>query len=260
MYTEKDLTADIEKMGLDPRGTLLIHSSMKSVGPVEGGAETVLDAWCGYMREGLLIFPTHTWKYIGDGKDASVFDSRTMPSCVGVLPELFRQRPGVVRSLHPTHSVAALGKGAAAYTAGEERRRTPCPREGCWGRLVDMDATILFLGCTLRSNTFIHGVEEWEGIPDRLTPGAKALTIIGPGGEEHHTEMHFHYCTLGDVSENYGKLEAPFVKHGAVRYGTFGDAECIIGNARKMWETASALLQKKPGLFADAEAVPEEWY
>lgn len=260
MYTKNDLLTDIGKMGINPKGALLIHSSMKAIGPVEGGADTVLDAWCQYMKEGLLVFPTHTWKYIGQGKKQAVFDSRTLPACVGVLPELFRRRPGVVRSLHPTHSVAALGKGAAAYTAGEEARRTPCPREGCWGRLLDLDAQILFLGCTLRSNTFIHGVEEWENIPNRLTEEPRAITIIGPSGEEYHTALRFHYCSEGDVSENYGKLERPFLKHGAIRYGAFGDAKCIIGSARKMRETASALLEKNPNLFLDAKAVPEEWY
>lgn len=247
-------------MGLNPHGALLIHSSMKAIGPVEGGADTVLDAWCEYMQPGLLIFPTHTWKYIGAGKHQSVFDSRTLPACVGILPELFRHLPGVVRSLHPTHSVAALGKGAAAYTAGEQARHSPAPREGCWGKLLDLDATILFLGCTLRSNTFIHGVEEWNAIPDRLTPESHPLTIIGPEGEEYHTDMHFHRCSYGDVSENYGKLEKPFLKHSAIRYGIFGDAKCIIGSARKMAETASALLQKDPNLFTSAEAVPEAWY
>lgn len=260
MYTKNDLLSHIQQMGIDPKGTLLIHSSMKAIGPVEGGADTVLDAWSEYMGEGLLIFPTHTWKYIGDGKAQNVYDSRTLPACVGILPELFRKRPGVVRSLHPTHSVAALGKHAAAYTAGEETRHSPCPREGCWGKLLDLDADILFLGCTLRSNTFIHGVEEWAGIPDRLTGKAQPVTIIGPTGEEYHTDVHFHYCPVGDVSENYDKLEKPFLKHGAIRYSVFGDAPCIIGNARKMQETASALLEKDPNLFLDAKAVPEGWY
>ena len=102
MHNKSDLLRDIQSLGIDPQGTLLIHSSMKAIGPVEGGADTVLDAWCDYMQEGLLIFPTHTWETIGEKN--TVFDSRIEPSCVGILPELFRKRPGVVRSLHPTHS------------------------------------------------------------------------------------------------------------------------------------------------------------
>ena len=263
MHTKHDLLRDIHTLDLDPKGTLLIHSSCKAIGPVEGGAHTVLDAWCDFYREGLLIFPTHTWDRVG--KDHPVFDSRKDPSCVGILSELFRQRPGVVRSLHPTHSVAALGKDARAYTAGEEKAVTPLPRDGCWGRLLDRDATILFLGCSLRSNTFLHGVEEWNHIPDRISQWTEDLTILGPQGERYQVAMHRHHCEAadragGDVSEHYGKLEEPFRRLGALRYGKFGDALCAYGKARDMEKIASALLKKEPDLFLSGEAIPGDWY
>lgn len=116
-YTKADLKHDLVAMGLTGNETILIHSSMKSIGPVEGGADTVLDAWMEFFAEGLLLLPTHTWRFINE--ENRVFDVRRSPCCVGILPELFRQRPGVVRSLHPTHSMAAYGKGAAAYLEGE---------------------------------------------------------------------------------------------------------------------------------------------
>ena len=125
MYTKNSLLQDIEKMGINPQGTLLIHSSMKSIGLVEESADTVLDAWSEYMRDGLLIFPTHTWKQIG--KETMTFDSRSLPSCLSfsgtapgcsalsIRPTLWRllaawrkimsaeRRPG----LHPAHERAA---------------------------------------------------------------------------------------------------------------------------------------------------------
>ena len=259
MHTKDGLIKDIENMGLDPNGALLIHSSMKSIGLVDGGADTVLDALSEYMKNGLLIFPTHTWRQIG--KEIFTFDSRNLPSCGGILPEIFRHRSGVIRSLHPTHSVAALGHDAASYTAGEETRTTPCPREGCWGKLLDMDAEILFLGCTLRSNTFIHGVEEWEGISDRLDSEPQHITIIGPNSEEYQVDMYRHNClACDDVSQNYIKMEPVFAKHGAIRYGKFGDAKCVIGNARRMRELTVKLLNREPQLFVTADPVPENWY
>ena len=114
-YTKADLKHDLAAMGLTGTETILIHSSMKSIGPVEGGADTVLDAWMEFFAEGLLLLPTHTWRFINE--ENRVFDVRRSPCCVGILPELFRKRPGVVRSFHPTHSVAALGREAEAYVA-----------------------------------------------------------------------------------------------------------------------------------------------
>lgn len=124
-YTKADLKHDLAAMGLTGNETILIHSSMKSIGPVEGGADTVLDALMEFFAEGLLLLPTHTWRFINE--ENRVFDVRRSPCCVGILPELFRQRPGVVRSLHPTHSMAAYGKGAAAYLEGELNANTPAP-------------------------------------------------------------------------------------------------------------------------------------
>lgn len=259
MFTKEKLLQDLAAMKIDPKGTILIHSSMKSIGQVEGGADTVLDALMEYMKDGLLILPTHTWSEVGYKKP--VYDSRTEPACVGVLPNLFRQRPGVLRSLHPTHSVAAFGKEAADYVSGEEKSTSPCPREGCWGRLYDRDAEIMFLGCTMKSNTFIHGVEEWNHIPDRVSDWTQPITIVDAEGREYHVDMHRHDChSCEDISAQYDKLEEPCRYLGVVRYGKFGDAKCIIGKARGMCDIASVFLKRNPDLFVDDKPVPKEYY
>ena len=55
-------------------------------------------------------------------------------------------------------------------------------------------------------------------------------------------------------------LEEPFRRLGAIRYGKFGDALCVVGKARKMNEIASQLLKKEPNLFLSVKAIPGEWY
>lgn len=60
-YTKQTLQQDLAAMGLTGTETILIHSSMKSIGAVEGGADTVLDALMEFFAEGLLLLPTHTW-------------------------------------------------------------------------------------------------------------------------------------------------------------------------------------------------------
>ena len=87
MHTWESLMKQLEELGIDGKGTLLVHSSMKSMGPVEGGADTVLDALTAYMKEGLLVLPTHTWSYINADNPRFYVDQS--PSCVGILPELF---------------------------------------------------------------------------------------------------------------------------------------------------------------------------
>lgn len=64
MHTKQSLMDQLESAGIDQHGTVLMHSSMKSIGEVEGGADTVLDALSEYMKDGLLVLPTHTWSSI----------------------------------------------------------------------------------------------------------------------------------------------------------------------------------------------------
>lgn len=234
-YSYNRLKEQLGEMGIDPRGTLLVHSSMKAIGEVEGGAQTVLDVLCDYMRDGLLIFPTHTWAQM-DSETYSVFDVRTEPSCVGILSELFRQRPGVVRSLHPTHSVAALGRDAVEYTSGEENAPTPCWRNGCWGRLYDRGASILFLGSPIAKNTFLHSVEEWCNVPGRLNPRKERFTSIDANGVRHTVYQNRHIVTPPgeEAWRSFDKLVPEYLEGGALRYGQFGDAKCALGDAVKI--------------------------
>ena len=72
-YTKQDLQQDLAAMGLTGTETILIHSSMKSIGAVEGGADTVLDALMEFFAEGLLLLPTHTWRFINEENRVSQF-------------------------------------------------------------------------------------------------------------------------------------------------------------------------------------------
>lgn len=56
MYTKEDLKEYLKAMGLTGKETILVHSSMKSIGEVEGRADTVLDALIEYFKDGLYCF------------------------------------------------------------------------------------------------------------------------------------------------------------------------------------------------------------
>ena len=248
MYTKSMLIDQLAQLGIDRRGTLLVHSSMKSIGEVEGGADTVLDALSEYMQDGLLVLPTHTWKYIN--ADQPKFYVETSPSCVGILPELFRQRPGVIRSWHPTHSVAALGADAQAFTAGDEQYDTPCARGSAWGKLLDRKAAILLVGVDLRRNTFIHGIEEWVDIPGRLTDSHQQLYTVLGDGTEIAVPSRRH---VGSVSERYGKVEDVLLTRGAMHKGRFGEANVYVCDTVKMTDILVQMLRDNPDLFSDNE-------
>jgi aminoglycoside 3-N-acetyltransferase len=257
VYSKDEIGKQIEDLGIMENDTLLIHSSMKAIGEVVGGADTVLDAFIEHLSNGLLIFPTHTWAQMNE--EYNIFNPLTEPSCVGILSNLFMNRMGVIRSWHPTHSVAALGREAAEYVRGEEQWETPCPRNGCWGKLYDRGAKILFVGCDLTKNTIIHGVEEWNQIPQRLTENYKPYKILAPNGRLIERPCRDHYHSSGDISQNYGKLEEPLLRNDIAKLGRIGDAKAIICDVKKMVDLTTSFLKKNPDLFVDKAAIPPEW-
>ncbi|MBQ1258225.1 MAG: AAC(3) family N-acetyltransferase [Clostridia bacterium] len=251
MFTKEMLLRQLSEMNINPTGTLLVHSSMKAIGEVEGGADTVIDALMEYMQDGLLVLPTHTWAQMNE--KYNVFNVRTEPSCVGLLTNVFRMRPGVRRSVHPTHSVAAYGKDADAFVSGEENAHTPCAKGGCWEKLLLRKAQIMFLGCPLTKNTFLHGVEEWNGIPNRIAKNPQDFFSVDENGVTYNTYQYRHHCEppVTEVSQHYGKMEQAFLKGNAICYGAFGDAKCIVGDAEKMAAITSEYLKRDEHLFDD---------
>src|SRR5574338_979593 len=103
MLTFDDLVAGFRLLGVAPGDTLLVHSSYKSFGPVEGGPQTVVNALEEALGpEGTLIMPTFNF----DFNKGQPWDVRSTPSQMGVLTELVRKDPRAKRVFHPIYSFA----------------------------------------------------------------------------------------------------------------------------------------------------------
>jgi aminoglycoside 3-N-acetyltransferase len=162
--TGRTLVEGLDRLGIGSGNVLLIHSSLSSLGVVQGGAHAVIDAFAEVVGpNGIVAMPTHTWGTVN--RRQPVFHVRLTPSMVGQIPESFRQRAQVVRSWHPTHSVAAMGKRARAFVEGHGRWSTPCSKESPYGRLVAERGSVILLGVDLSVWTLMHGFEEWAGLP-----------------------------------------------------------------------------------------------
>lgn len=259
MYTKQDLLLHIKQMGIMPTDTLLIHSSMKSIGDVEGNADTVLDVFMEYLSEGLLILPTHTWASMSE--EHNVYDPSKEPACTGILPNLFMKRKDVLRSLHPTHSLAVFGRDKEAFLEGEENRTTSCSPGGSYARLRERNAKILLLGVGHERNTFIHCVEELLQVPERFTKEPTRFEIVMPNGELKSSYMYRHFNAVDiHISENYPKLEQAFYDRNAAKKVTFGDASCILCDANAIYEVTKDVLSHHLNCIIECKSIPKEWW
>lgn len=260
MFTKEELKKQIRDMGIDKDDTVLIHTSMRAIGEVENGADGVIDAFCEVLSSGLFIVPTHTWDSIGS--DNPVFDVRKEIPCIGALPRVAAKRQDGIRSLHPTHSVWAHGKGAEEFVKGEELAQTPCPVGFAWSRLADMNAKILLLGVGNDKNTFIHAIDELADIPDRLSEKTFDVTIIDHEGRSITHKQHHHHCSKTDnVSDQFVNFEKPFVKMGVQKFGTLGNAVVRIVDAKKCRDLVMKMYSRaKEDLCIKLMDIPESYY
>ena len=259
MFTKNDLKEQLKAMGIQPTDTVLIHTSLKAVGPVEGGAEAFIDAFCEYLDEGLFVVPTHTW----DSVNASnpVYDVRTAVPCIGTVPKIAAKRADGVRSLHPTHSVWAHGKDAEDYVVNEENAGSPGAPGFCWDKLAERGGKILLIGVLHNRDTFIHAVDEYAGVENRLGEPFD-VTITDQNGRQMIKPFRPHRCSrTNDVSQYYVNFEKPLTELAAQTFGKLGNAEVRVVDAKKTREIITRMYHRADeAFFTEFREIPEELY
>ena len=256
MVTKQDIFAFLKEMGITKSDTVLVHSSMRSLGGVEGGCDGLIDAFKEYLSDGLFIVPAHTWDRVGS--NAPQFNVKTTMPCTGALCTVAVGREDGVRSLHPTHSVVAFGERAEEFVKGEENAHTPTPTGGVWDRLYDEKAKILLIGIGHERNTYLHAVEERLDLPDCISESFFEAEITDKNGKVYKTKIHPH-CG-GRRSEKFRNYKPALDYFGAVQYGKLGDALVYCCDAVKCTEVLTLLWQKADyDLCAEIKEIPE-WY
>ncbi len=245
MNTYQSITQDIINLGIKPYDKIAVHSSMKKIGETEGGGDTVLDALCDYLgAEGLLMLPCHTW---GNIEEYGNIFHQDMPSNLGLLPNLFRVRNGVHRSLHPTHSVCAFGQNAEEFVQGELGSRSYCSPKSCYKKLMDMGGKILLMGVTLTKNTFFHGIEEWiTDNHDWFEETPKLFRVRLENGDLVDNPVYF---TKMDTSEYFDKAMDLVLGEASTKVGKIGNADCILMDCQKIYPIIKKKLLENPRFF-----------
>jgi aminoglycoside 3-N-acetyltransferase len=162
-FTLEELIQFLRRLGVKPGDVLLVHSSFDRFEGFAGKPTDVILALQQVVGStGTVLMPT--LPFTGTAVDyvarSVIFDVTSTPSRMGLLTELFRRSPGVLRSVHPTHSVAAWGARAQEIIIDHHLAKTPCGTGSPFIRLLELNGRILFLGTGIGSMTFFHAVEE----------------------------------------------------------------------------------------------------
>ena len=244
VVTCTDLARGLNSLGVGGMDVILVHSSLSSLGRFEGGAEGVIAGLLEAVApEGTVMVPTLTGsRELGPGYPP-YFDVRASSCWTGAVPEAFRRRPEALRSLHPTHSVAAIGPRAGEMLAGHELSPTPCGKETPYGRLVRADGWVVLLGVGLECVTLLHHVEEVAELPYHMQPEPVPATVVDYDGSSRTVWVGIHRY---GPARDFSKLEPELRRRGIMLSTEVGAAQVHASRAKPMVEYALALVREDP--------------
>lgn len=239
---------DLRMMGLKKGDSVLIHSSYKSMGPVEGGIETFIDAVLSVIGDtGTLITPTITCIEVSEAHP--IYDHLNSASCIGAITEFVRHMEDARRSIHPTHSCACYGFKRDWYADGHENDRTPIGVNSPIYKLHKDGGKVLMLGCSLGSNTSMHGVEEHFPTSYVLPKAPKPYTIILPE-KTYQIDFYRHHISQNGYNTRFERLEG-LMDPMSMRKGSIHGATSWLIDAPQMWKTGMEALSKNEFYFVD---------
>ncbi|MEZ5667330.1 MAG: AAC(3)-IV family aminoglycoside N-acetyltransferase [Alphaproteobacteria bacterium] len=163
----------LRALGVRSGGVLLVHTSFRATGPVEGGPAGLIAALRHALGpDGTLVMPA--WS----GDDDAPFDPANAPVAadLGIVAATFRRAPGVVRSDHP-FAFAAAGPRARFIVGGPMPLPPHAPGSPV-GKVHACDGQVLLLGVGHDANTSLHLAELVAGAPYRA---AKHVTVLRNG-------------------------------------------------------------------------------
>lgn len=234
--SEEELQDALGSVGLDGRGHVIAHASLRAFGFLEGGAPAMLRAL--QHRSATLLMPAFTyytlvWPEEGRRSDwprpapppgAGFGRHSRVSSDIGRVPQTLVDDPHTLRSFHPALSFVAVGERAQELLSAQTLESPYAPI----GKLYDLDGFSVLLGVDHRSNTTVHYAEYLAGLPllDRY---------VVVNGQVQKTS--FPNC-----SADFGRL-APHLQGESVQVGR---GRVSVFRVRELVDTARALLAQDP--------------
>lgn len=258
MYTKQEIFEQLKAMRAPQDRVVLMHSSLRAIGKIEGGAEALLDVLIEYFtaKGGLFCVPTHTWDNLG--KDCPTLDLSKGESNLGAFTCLAAADPRALRTENPTHSMAIFGDRARAeaFAADEASVEHPTAANGCYGKLYCEDGFVLLAGVSHASNTYLHAVAEILSLPDRRAKQKTPVTVRKKSGEIVARAMWMFDEKYGDISHRFPQYETAFRYHRCITDGFLGDAPTQLCCARGMHDVVKLIFARGKGADPLADENP----
>lgn len=171
-YSHSQLLRNLQELGVRQGDLLMVHAGIRSVGPIIGGVNVLIQALFEAIGpDGTIAAYVDFEPFFEEDDDPAsipVFDKRIAPAARdhGVLHETLRNWPGAIRSDHPDAGVVAIGPMADWITADH-----PFPYGYGEGspleKIVQANGRVLMIGAPLDTITLLHLAEHKANLPGK---------------------------------------------------------------------------------------------
>ena len=256
--TGDEIKAKLKELCIKPGDLVIVHSAMSQIGYIIGGADTIIDSFLEVLtEEGTLLMPCYPFRgaMIEYMKSDEMFNIKNSPSYMGRLTEVFRNRPNCIRSMHPTHSVCALGKKAEWFTSGHEKSGSPAGKDSPFEKLVQNRGKIVCFGSPLAHVTSYHVVEDKVKFPipvymenlyskDVITADKEKITVS--------TKVHDPKISKTRIDNNKrveSQIEKILLENGVLKKYKLGRGTIMVMDAFELESSLERMLENKITIY-----------
>jgi len=257
----------LRRLGLGAGNVVMVHASLKAVGPVEDGAAGTVQALRDSIAPGGTLMAYVSWDRSpyeetlnGAMLDAAARDawpafdpaSAGTERSFGLLNAYICRAPGVVRSAHPDANMAAIGEKAHELI-GEHRLDQGYGPGSPLERFVQLGGKVLLLGAPLDAVTVLHHAEAIADIPGKRRVRYEQPVLDDQGHKVWRVAEEFDTNGILDVFAQEGAMDAvetmarAYAAQGRHRTGRVGQADCHLFDARDIVRYGKAWLEERFG-------------
>lgn len=255
LVLKEDIISAFQRVGLTQGQSVMVHTSLSSLGFVCGGAQTVIEALLECVGEaGTIMMPTQSWKNLDPEAGVHWEEPKewwqairdnwpaynkeiTPTNTMGQVAEMFRKWPGAMRSDHPARSVAAYGKYARYLTENHDLSNIFGDGSPI-GKLYELDGYVLLIGVGYDKNTSLHLADARAEYPSKhLSTESSAVMIDGK-------RVWKSYDTLYVDGEDFEKIGSDFEKCRIVAKASIGNGNITFMKQRDLVDFAVDWIQK----------------
>jgi aminoglycoside 3-N-acetyltransferase len=242
MNTFDDLVKGFRQIPLSPSRVIMVHSSYKSLGGVEGGAQAVIDAlqaWVG--PEGSVLLPTFNFR---SWTESHYFDVGETSSHMGIIGELGRLQEGAVRTPHPIYSFAALGRHKDEF--GLTHDPEAYGPDSAFALFHRLNGTIVSIGLHWNSTFSLHHYVEYNtGCDYRRVKRFSGIYVGQDGDPKLKTYSMFvrdNDRVITDIVPGMDELH----EGGVIEAQRVGDATVHYASANDFFDNMSTIVREHP--------------